>query len=294
MNAKLPRELSRKVPRTQVSTAVYCTSTARGFCSQPLQSATLLPPEVVGYGQADLNKNYTGVGPMFFAIGEDVTSVQNLVVKNLASAMGTGYMIAPITSTGNIPVKYYYWCGYSEYGIPDGWYITDDADAILAAVDAGTINSLLAPITMAKGEGLVTYMQDTSLALQGSGEVLSGDFTRPLNKNYTGVANPFPANVSVQSYAITDLASAMGTGYTISPITSTGNIPVKYFYWCGYSEYGIPDGWYITDDADAILAAVDAGTINTLLADYTFASGEAAVTYIQDTGLYLKITNPID
>ena len=248
----------------------------------------------MGYGQADLNKNYTGVGPMFFTIGEDVTSVQNLVVKNLASAMGSGYMIAPITSTGNIPVKYYYWCGYSEYGIPDGWYITDDADAILAAVDAGTINTLLAPITMAKGEGLVTYMADESLALQGSGEVLSGDFSRPLNKNYTGVANPFPANASVQSYAITSLGSAMGSGYTISPITSTGNIPVKYFYWCGYSEYGIPDGWYITDDADAILAAVDAGTINTLLANYTFAPGEAAVTYMADAGLGLQITNPID
>ena len=120
----------------------------------------------MGYGQADLNQDYTGVGPMFFTIGEDVTSVQNLKVKNLASAMGTGYMIAPITSGGNIPVNYFYWCGYSEYGIPDGWYITDDADAILAAVDAGTINTLLANKTFAPGEAAVTYIQDTGLGLR--------------------------------------------------------------------------------------------------------------------------------
>ena len=248
---------------------------------------------IVGYGEANLNKNYTGVGPMFFAIGEDVVSVQNLKVMGLTDAMGTGYEIAPITSGGNIPVHYFYWCGYSEYGIPDGWYVTDDADAILAAVDAGTVNTLRAPISMAKGEGLVTYMALGSLAVQGSGEVLTADFTRPLNKNYTGVANPFAANVSVQSYAVTGLADAMGTGYEIAPITSGGNIPVHYFYWCGYSEYGIPDGWYVTDDADAILAAVDAGTVNTLLASYTFTPGEASVTYMAQAGLGLKITSPI-
>ena len=59
----------------------------------------------VGSGQADLNKNYTGVGPLFFAIGEDVISVQNLQVKGVAEAEGSGYEIAPITSGGNIPVK---------------------------------------------------------------------------------------------------------------------------------------------------------------------------------------------
>ena len=248
---------------------------------------------VVGYGEANLNLDYTGVGPMFFSIGEDVVSVQNLKVKGLSDAMGSGYTISPITSTGNIPVKYFYWCGYSEYGIPDGWYVTDDADAILAAVDAGTVNSLLAPISMAKGEGLVTYMAVGSLTVQGSGEVQTGDFNRPLNLDYTGVANPFPVDVSVQNYAVTGLSDAMGSGYTISPITSTGNIPTKYFWWCGYSEYGIPDGWYVTDDADAILAAVDAGTVNSLLASYTFTPGEAAVTYMAQAGLGLKITNPI-
>ena len=230
---------------------------------------------------------------MFFAVGEDVISVQNLKIKGLTDAMGSSYEIAPITSSGNIPVHYYYWCGYSGYGIPDGWYVTDDADAILTAVDAGTVNTLLATIEMAKGEGLVTYMQDASLAVQGSGEVLTGDFTRPLNKNYTGVANPFPADVGVQKYSVIGLADAMGSSYEIAPITSSGNIPVHYYYWCGYSGYGIPDGWYVTDDADAILAAVDAGTVNTLLADYTFTPGEAAVTYMQDSGLELKITSPI-
>lgn len=231
---------------------------------------------------------------MFFAIGEDVTSVQNLKVKGLSEAQGTGYTIAPITSTGNIPVKYFYWCGLSEYGIPDGWYTTDDADVILAAIDAGQLNTVRASITMAKGEGLVTYMTDASLAIQGSGEVLSGDFTRPLNQDYTGIANPFPASVSVQSYAVTGLSEAQGTGYTISPITSTGNIPVKYFWWCGLSEYGIPDGWYITDDADVIIAAIESSALATVRANYTFTPGEAAVTYMTDSGLGLSIANPID
>ena len=119
----------------------------------------------MGYGQSDLNLDYTGVGPMFFAIGEDVTSVQNFKVKGLASAMGTGYTIAPITSGGNIPVKYFWWCGYSEYGIPDGWYVTDDADAILAAVDAGTLTTLLANYTFAPGEAAVTFMAESGLGL---------------------------------------------------------------------------------------------------------------------------------
>ena len=248
----------------------------------------------MGYGQADLNYRYTGVGPMFFAIGEDVTSVQNLAVKGVAEAEGSGYMIAPITSGGNIPVNYYWWGGHSGDGIPDGWYITDDADVIIAAIEGGALDTVLAPITMAKGEGLVTYMQDASLALHGSGEVLSGDFTRPLNKNYTGVANPFPASVSVQDYAITGVAEAEGSGYMIAPITQGGNIPTNYFWWGGHSGDGIPDGWYITDDADVIIAAIEGGALDTVLAAYTFTPGEAAVTYMQDTGLYLKITSPID
>ena len=272
-----------------IASAMFC---GAALATGPL--ATPLTSGVVGYGQADLNLDYTGVGPMFFAIGEDVTSVQNLKVKGVSSAMGSGYTIAPITSTGNIPVNYYWWCGLSEYGVPDGWYVTDDGTTIEEAAAQGKAEDYLATINMAKGEGLVTYMMTGSLAVQGSGEVLSGDCTRPLNLDYTGVANPFPASVSIQDYAITGLTSAMGSGYTIAPITSTGNIPVNYYYWCGLSEYGVPDGWYITDDGATIEAAAGTSAINDLLADYTFTPGEAAVTYMMNSGLGLKITNPID
>ena len=230
---------------------------------------------------------------MFFAVGEDVISVQNLKINGLAGAMGTGYMIAPITSGGNIPVNYYYWCGLSEYGVKDGWYTTDDGTTIEAAAGAGTSDDYLATIELAKGEGLVTYMADASLAVQGSGEVLTADFTRPLNKNYTGVANPFPVDVGIQSYAITGLASAMGTGYMIAPITSGGNIPVNYYYWCGLSEYGVKDGWYTTDDGATIEAAAGEGKSDDYLVDYTFTPGQAAVTYMAEAGLGLKITSPV-
>ena len=121
---------------------------------------------MVGYSEANLNLDYTGVGPMFFSIGEDVVSVQNLKIKGLTEAQGSGYTIAPITSTGNIPVKYFWWCGLSEYGVKDGWYVTDDADAILAAVDAGTVNSLLASYTFTPGEAAVTYMAQAGLGLK--------------------------------------------------------------------------------------------------------------------------------
>jgi hypothetical protein len=248
---------------------------------------------IVGYGESNLNLDYTGVGPMFFAIGEDVISVQNLQVKGLSEAEGTGYEISPITSTGNIPVKYFWWGGHAADGLPDGWYVTDDGETIEAAIEAGTTASLLAPISMAKGEGLVTYMMNASLAVQGSGEVLTGDFTRPLNLDYTGVANPFPISVGVQNYAITGLTEAEGTGYEISPITSTGNIPTKYYWWCGHEADGLPDGWYVTDDGETIEAAIEAGTTSSLLADYTFTQGEAAVTYMMNSGLGLKITSPI-
>ena len=248
----------------------------------------------MGYGQADLNQNYTGVGPMFFAIGEDVTSIQNLKVIGVAEAEGTGYTIAPVTQGGNIPIKYYWWCGHAADSIPDGWYTTDDADIILEAIDAGEFDTVYANISMAKGEGLITYMMDASLAVQGSGEVLAGDATRQLNQNYTGIANPFPASVSVQSYAVTGLSEAEGTGYTIAPITSGGNIPTKYYWWCGHSGDDIPDGWYTTDDADIILDAIGSGQIDTVRANYTFAPGEAAITYMMDTGLGLSITSPIN
>ena len=230
---------------------------------------------------------------MFFAIGEDVVSVQNLEVKGVAEAEGSGYTIAPITSTGNIPVKYYWWGGHAADGLPDGWYITDDGETIEAAIEAGTTDSLLAPIEMAKGEGLVTFMGVASLSVRGSGEVQVGDFTRPLNLDYTGVANPFPVEVSVQNYEVTGLAEAEGSGYTIAPITSTGNIPVKYFWWCGYSADGLKDGWYGTDDGETIEAAMGAGKSDDLLVDYTFKPGEAAVTFMGQAGLGLKITSPI-
>ena len=120
----------------------------------------------MGYGQADLNKNYTGVGPMFFAIGEDVASVQNLTVNGLAEAEGSGYTIAPVTSTGNIPVKYYYWCGHAADGLPDGWYVTADSDIIEAAIEAGTTAELLADKTFAPGEAAVTFMAEAGLELK--------------------------------------------------------------------------------------------------------------------------------
>ena len=248
---------------------------------------------IVGYGQAGLNKDFTGTGPMFFAIGEDVTSVQNLKVLGVAEAEGSGYEISPITSTGNIPVSYYWWCGYSADGLKDGWYTTADGEVIEAAMEAGTSDELLAPISMAKGEGLVTYMMKASLAAQGSGEVLTTDFTRPLNKDFTGINNPFPVEIGVQSFAITGVAEAEGSGYEISPITSTGNIPVSYYWWCGYSAEGLKDGWYTTADGEIIEAAMEAGTSDELLVNYTFKPGEAAVTYMMKAGLGLKITNPI-
>ena len=262
------------------------------------RAATVLqavPPSpcVVGYGQADLNKDYTGVGPMFFAIGEDVTSVQNLKVIGVAEAEGSGYEISPITSTGNIPVKYYWWCGYEADGLKDGWYITADGETIEAAMEAGTSDNLLAPINMAKAEGLVTFAMKASLAIRGSGEVLTGDFTRPLNKDYTGVANPFPVGISVQNYAVNGVAEAEGSGYEISPITSTGNIPTKYYWWCGYEADGLKDGWYTTADGEVIEAAMEAGTSDEYLVDYTFAAGEAAVTFMMKSGLGLTIKNPI-
>ena len=120
----------------------------------------------MGYGRADLNLDYTGVGPMFFAIGEDVTSVQNLVVKGLDEAEGSGYTIAPITSGGNIPVKYYYWCGHLADGLPDGWYVTADSDIIEAAIEAGTTAELLADYTFTPGEAAVTYMTKAGLGLK--------------------------------------------------------------------------------------------------------------------------------
>lgn len=230
---------------------------------------------------------------MFFSIGEDVASVQNLQVKGVASAMGTGYMIAPITSTGNIPVNYYWWCGLSEYGVKDGWYTTADGATIETAAGEGKADDYLATISMARGEGLVIYMAEGSLTVQGSGEVLTGDATRPLNLDYTGVANPFPVNVSIQNYSITGLASAMGTGYTIAPITSTGNIPVNYYYWCGLSEYGVKDGWYTTADGATIETAAGEGKADDYLVDYTFTPGQAAVTYMAEAGLGLKITSPV-
>ena len=263
---------------------------AAAFCGTVfgLESAN-----VVGYSEANLNLDYTGVGPMFFSIGEDVVSVQNLKIKGLTEAQGSGYTIAPITSTGNIPVKYFYWCGLSEYGVKDGWYTTDDPATIEAAAGEGKSDDYLAPIEMAKGEGLVTFMGVASLSVQGSGEVLTGNVTRPLNLDYTGVANPFPVDVNIQSYAITGLTEAQGSGYTIAPITSTGNIPVKYFWWCGLSEYGVKDGWYTTDDPATIEAAAGEGKSDDYLVDYTFKPGEAAVTFMAQAGLGLKITSPI-
>ena len=103
---------------------------------------------------------------MFFAIGEDVISVQNLKVKGIASAMGTGYEIAPITSGGNIPVHYYYWCGLSEYGVKDGWYTTDDGATIEAAAGEGKADDYLADYTFTPGEAAVTYMMDAGLELK--------------------------------------------------------------------------------------------------------------------------------
>ena len=258
-----------------------------------LSGFALSSKNIVGYGQGGLNEDFTGIGPMFFAIGEDVTSVQNLKVMGVAEAEGTGYTIAPITKGGNIPVNYYWWCGYSADGLKDGWYTTADGEVIEAAMEAGTSDELLAPINMAKGEGLVTFMMKANLAAQGSGEVLTEEFTRPLNEDFTGVNNPFPVELSVQNFAVTGVAEAEGTGYTIAPITKGGNIPVNYYWWCGYSADGLKDGWYTTADGEIIEAAMEAGTSDELLADYTFKPGEAAVTFMMKSGLNLKIKSPI-
>lgn len=73
-----------------------------------LSGFALSSKNIVGYGQGDLRKDYTGVGPTFFAIGEDVTSIQDLKVVGLGSSTGSGYTISPLTQGGNIPTKYSY------------------------------------------------------------------------------------------------------------------------------------------------------------------------------------------
>ena len=145
----------------------------------------------------------------------------------------------------------------------------------------------------------VTFEMEEGEVLAIAGESGCGKSTLArtivgINKDYTGVANPFPVDVSVQNYAVTGVAEAEGSGYTIAPITSTGNIPVNYYWWGGHEADGLPDGWYVTDDSDIIEAAIEAGTTASLLADYTFAPGEASVTFMMKTGLNLKITSPIN
>ena len=120
---------------------------------------------VVGFGQANLNTRFTGIGPMFFTIGEDVTSIQNLVLKGVDEAQGE-YSIAPITQGGNIPVSYYWWCGLTDYGVKDGWYTTADGGVIEEAAGSGTSDEYLADYTFKPGEAAVTFTGDTVLRLK--------------------------------------------------------------------------------------------------------------------------------
>ena len=252
---------------------------------------------IVGYGQNDLRQQFTGVGPTFFAIGEDVTSIQDLKVVGLGVSQGSGYTISPLTQGGNIPTSYFWWCGLTDYGVKDGWYITDDGEVIEQAAEAGEeeLEKYLAPLNMAKGDGLITIMGKAGLKLQGAGEVLTGDQTIPLRQQFTGVANPFPVEVDLQSFAVVGLGVSQGSGYTISPLTQGGNIPTSYFWWCGLSAYGVKDGWYITDDGEVIEQAAEAGEeeLAKYRADYTVKPGEALITIMGKAGLQLKITSPI-
>lgn len=255
--------------------------------------AEVTSANVVGYGQAALNERFTGIGPMFFTIGEDVTSIQNLQVMGVDQVMGE-YYIAPITSSANIPVKYYLWKGCGEYGVPDGWYTIGTMEEMMEAIGAGTVSEYLATIGMAKSEGLVTFMSGASgRALQGSGEVLADDATIPLRDRFTGIANPFPMDVNIQSYEILGADQVMGE-YYVAPISSSANIPVKYYLWKGCGEYGVPDGWYSIGTMEEMMEAIGAGTVATFLVDYTFTQGQAAVAFMSgSSGRSLKIKSPI-
>ena len=127
-----------------------------------------MPPAYVGYGQNDLRIQYTGVGPTFFAIGEDVTSIQDLKVVGLGLSQGSGYTISPLTQGGNIPTKYFWWCGLSEYNVPDGWYITDDGGVIEQAAEAGEeeLAKYRADYTVKPGETMFTIMGKAGLQLK--------------------------------------------------------------------------------------------------------------------------------
>ena len=248
---------------------------------------------IVGYADADLNENYTGIGPMFFNVGEDVISISNLKVEGLGECMGAGYTIAPVSQSGSLPVKYYWYCGLSDYGIADGWYTNDDAEVLAAAAGEGTLDSYKVSGNIAKAEGLVTFMTDAGLSLRGAGEVSTNDYTRPLNENYTGIANPYPVSVKLSSMSILGLDECMGAGYSIAPVSQSGSLPVKYYWYCGLSGYGISDGWYTNDDAEVLAAAAEQGTLDSYKADVTFKAGQAAVTFMTDAGLSLKIASPI-
>ena len=94
---------------------------------------------------------------MFFAIGEDVTSVQNLQVMGAGQVMGE-YYIAPISSSANIPVKYYLWKGCGEYGVPDGWYTIGTMEEMMEAMGAGTVSTFLVDYDFTPGQAAVAFM----------------------------------------------------------------------------------------------------------------------------------------
>ena len=125
--------------------------------------AAVTSENIVGYDHASLNLHFTGIGPMFFNIGEDVVGIQNFECSQ-ADSMGEGYTIAPISQGGSLPAKYYWWCGYSGDGVPDGWY-TADSDTIVAAIDTDTVSNYRANVTFDPGQTLVAEMSASGVTM---------------------------------------------------------------------------------------------------------------------------------
>ena len=105
---------------------------------------------------------------------------------------------------------------------------------------------------------------------------------------------PYP--LESRTYAVSSDNKAfqpnMG-GYSIYASSLDGSDPLVRLEQYMAAEYGGKDGWYTTADGATIETAAGEGKADDYLVDYTFTPGEAAVTYMAEAGLGLKITSPV-
>ena len=171
--------------------------------------------------------------PTFKNITSANYPIDNFTVQGATDAMTT---IQVLDAEGQVAGMYYWYNAYGD--LPAGWFDVSGLEP--------------AGISLAPGEAVFFYTEESGVSIQSAGEV-PGEITKNIS-GYVMFGNGSPVTIDIDSLTVEGATDAMTT---IQVLDANGQVNGMY-YW--YNAYGdLPAGWFDVSGLEPAGIALEPG-----------------------------------